>query len=716
MRRALPVVAALVLAGCGGPKGGQNQTAAAPPAPLDPWVLTTLDGRGGEPAYLSNGLIGVRVGRNGGGLGPDGKPTPFFMIDEYETSGEEKIRPMPNPLLVTWAVGNTLFSGKEDYDFLKSGGTALDPRGGTGYKQSLDMRTGILTTEWKQADATIRCETALHPTERVVGQRWSLTSAKKTTFSVKTLDYGGDADPQKPVGQDDKQGVAITASPRRVVAVGWHLFGADAGANMAVGGFRVQEGTVGAGQTAVFERVIAFGKPSPKPLPTGDDDASLAVIERASPKAYRYDEVAALAAAAWKNRWQSDIEIDGPVEDQQAVRSFLFYLRSSIAPGARRAIAPMALSSDIYSGHVFWDADIWVFPALMLTDPDLARQIGAYRLDRAGAAIGNHRTWVYQGMPTATKPPLPAPAQPEASKWIMAMKYPWESSVTGQETVPGQSKYEDHITGSVLWGLTQAEDLGLLDKPIRDFAGYASRFYLERSTGKPEEREIKGTMSPDENHVGDNDLYTNLLAMWLMSGRKWPATPTYKLPKDGQSFLTYDDDPVKSYKQAAAVLACYPLQYPPAEAETKTMLERFAPKTIENGPAMTDSIHGLLWARIGEPDKGYEAWRKGWVDFTRQPLLLFSEKRRSPRTYFATGAGGSLQTVLYGFAGLRLDYKKVADAAWSRALLGERILSIRPNLPPQWHGIRLKGIALPDGRYDFDIRPGNVSVTKEAQR
>ena len=65
-------------------------------------------------------------------------------------------------------------------------------------------------------------------------------------------------------------------------------------------------------------------------------------------------------------------------------------------------------------------------------------------------------------------------------------------------------------------------------------------------------------MSPDENHIGDNDLYTNLLAMWLTNGRKWPATPTYKLPKDAKGFLTYDGDPVKGYKQAAAILACYP--------------------------------------------------------------------------------------------------------------------------------------------------------------
>ena len=285
--------------------------------------------------------------------------------------------------------------------------------------------------------------------------------------------------------------------------------------------------------------------------------------------------------------------------------------------------------------------------------------------------------------------------------------------MTGKETVPGPSRYEDHVTGSVLWGLAQAEAMGIGGvSTVPGAAASAGEFYRLRSEPGPRGREIKSTMSPDENHTGDNDLYTNLLAMWLTSGRRWPATPTYKLPKDGTSFLTYDGDPVKGYKQAAAILACYPLQYPPAEAQTKTMLERFGPKTNANGPAMTDSIEGLLWARIGEPEKGYEEWRKGWVDFTRNPLLTFSEKRKQARTYFATGAGGSLQTVLFGFAGMRLDYKKADGALWSHPLAGGEMLSVRPSLPKAWKRVRLRGITLPDGRYNFDIVPGKVTVAK----
>ena len=397
MRRAFPFFF-LVALGCGRPSA-PSAAKVAVPAPLDPWVLTTLDGSGGEPAYLSNGLIGVRIGRNAGGLGPDGKPLGFFMVDEVETSGEEKIRPLPSPLLVSLAIGNKTYEGGNDYDFLKSGGTPLDPRGGRDYRQSLDMRTGVLTTQWKQANATVRCETVVHPSVRALGQRWTLTCAKDTTYSIRTLDYGGEADPQKAVGQDDAAGVAISASPRRVVATSWHTGGVALGAGAAVDGIRVQEGSLKAGGTVTYDRSLAFGPLAGKPIKPDDD----AAVQRAQPKALSYDEIAKAASAAWKRRWTSDIEIDGPVEDQQAVRSFLFYLRSSIAPGARRAIAPMALSSDVYNGHVFWDADVWVFPALMLTDPDLAREIGAYRLDRVEQAWANQQEFI-RSVPLPTWP------------------------------------------------------------------------------------------------------------------------------------------------------------------------------------------------------------------------------------------------------------------------------------------------------------------------
>ena len=133
VRRFVLLVALAALVGC---SGGSSKTASvvkvAPPAPLDPWVLTTLDGSGGEPAYLSNGLIGVRMGRNGGGLGPD-REAVWVLHDRRvraEGGGEDSdVAESPARDGGGWAI--RLYKGGHDYDFMKSGGTPLDPRGGT---------------------------------------------------------------------------------------------------------------------------------------------------------------------------------------------------------------------------------------------------------------------------------------------------------------------------------------------------------------------------------------------------------------------------------------------------------------------------------------------------------------------------------------------------------------------------------------------------------
>ena len=45
----------------------------------------------------------------------------------------------------------------------------------------------------------------------------------------------------------------------------------------------------------------------------------------------------------------------------------------------RLGIPPMGLSSAGYYGHIFWDSDTWMFPSLLLTHPDIAHSLVAFR-------------------------------------------------------------------------------------------------------------------------------------------------------------------------------------------------------------------------------------------------------------------------------------------------------------------------------------------------
>ncbi|HWD41010.1 MAG TPA: glycosyl hydrolase family 65 protein [Fimbriimonas sp.] len=709
MRSWFAVFACLALcAGC----TSKNHAAEAGQAPVEPasaWTVTSHDPSGGAPALLWNGLIGVRIAKNGGGLASDGKPLGFFMIDEYEKGGEEKILQMPNPILVTWAVGNSLYSDadKEKHDFLKSGGTPLDPRNGTGYTQQLDMKTGTLHTEWSQKtpggdQVKISCDTIVHPADRTLGQRWTLQCSKQEPFSIRTLDYGGPTDKQESIGSDANGDVAISSSPTRAVTMTTKITGCDVGRLATVGGFRIQEGAAYAGKALTFDRVLSFGPHSDNPLPEFTEK-NANELQKVAPKPVTYDELSKQTAGIWANRWRTDIVIDGPTEDQQAIHSFLFYLRSAISPKGQMGISPFGLSDLQYNGHVFWDADIWVFPALALIDPAEAKAIPDYRLAKSDAAVENFRKW----FKTTAAGSGNLPVQPSG------MKFPWESSVTGMETAPGESKLEEHITGSVVWGLTQASRLGLEEPRLVDKASaMAANNYLARATHLPGgAMALQHVMSPDENHTGDNDLYTNLLAQWLCNGRTWNSGLNFVLPKDQTSFLTYDKDPLRSYKQAAAILSIYPLQYPPAEAQAKTMIERFAPKVIPNGPAMSNSVNATIYARLDDPEKAYDEWHKSWQPYTKDPLLLFSEKKSKLTTYFTTGAGGSLQALLYGLLGFRIDLKPEPGSAWSKRLLGNSFLSVKPHLPREWKSVKFQNFTVLKDRYTLEVTPQGAKVT-----
>lgn len=610
----LGFIGLVVMTGCQSSPPVPPKVAVAPV--VDAWQLGTRDPVAEEPALLWNGLIGVRVGRNG-----LGNNLPAFVIDNYSPTGEEKIQASPNPLSGTWSAQ----------------GVEIDPKKGTEYEQILDMRDGILRTQWKQDLGghlvQIKSETAMHPGRRAVGQRWTFVSDGPMTLQFKS----DDSEVQLPLES---------------------------------------------GKARSWERRVAFGE---DPLNRTAPTPKFPQIEQAS-------------KAVWSKRWKTDIEIDGPLEDQQAVRSFMFYLQSAIHPGGKKSISPFALSDQQYNGHVFWDADIWVFPALAFIRPDAAAEIARYRLAMVPQAKRNEPTG--------------------------GLRFPWESSVTGKETAPGMSREELHITGSALFALKQARALDLISpseyRANGDLIKLGAQMYLGRAVKTARGLELQKVMSPDESHIGDNDLYTNLLAQWLADGGKFNMSAKgdrFALPKDGQSFLTYDEDRLRGYKQAAAVLSIYPLQYPPAESQAKVMMERFESKVIQNGPAMTDAVHAVIHARTGDTEKAYVAWKKAWEPFTRHPLMLFSEKRRANKTYFTTGSGGALQSVLFGFLGFRIDWAMGPQAKQTQNTYGYVFplaegaqLRIRPSLPKAWKKVTFRNFWLNGKQMVLTATPTSVAL------
>jgi protein-glucosylgalactosylhydroxylysine glucosidase len=132
---------------------------------------------------------------------------------------------------------------------------------------------------------------------------------------------------------------------------------------------------------------------------------------------------------AWDELWKSDITLEGDAQSQQDIHSMLYHLYSFTREGTALSPSPMGLSGLGYNGHVFWDTELWMYPAILVLHPELAKSIIEYRYQRLEAAKRNAFSKGYKG----------------------AM-FPWESAGTGVEETPVwalSGPFEQHITACV---------------------------------------------------------------------------------------------------------------------------------------------------------------------------------------------------------------------------------------------------------------------------
>ena len=410
--------------------------------------------------------------------------------------------------------------------------------------------------------------------------------------------------------------------------------------------------------------------------------------------------------------WATDIVIDGPVEDQQAVRSFIHYLRQNVGQGS---LGPFGKTNERYKGRVFWDADVWVFPALALIDPERAKAITDFR--QATAQWCQIRTCQELGGKFNEFAKKQRAVGHNFVDPEMPLKFPWESDSLGLDTTNAPTGKQEHVSGGVVWGLRLADDLGLAEpKRAKDVGEAVARYYVERSSVYVRDaRQIKGVVSVDEWHEGDNCLYTNAVADWMIK-RFLGLDLKFKYPRNAKGELVaYDGDPERAYQQAAAPLILWPLEREDLVKDPIVFLDRFEGKEGPDGPAMSLSVYALIRARYGDADHAYKTWRTSWKKYTDgNPQLLFSERPgRKDLTYFNTGAAGCLNAVIYGFIGARI----VDDATGDHAkipLNNGRWLVFRPNLPKAWNKVTFKGMRVMGEKYDVVCAGRTATVEKVA--
>ncbi len=382
---------------------------------------------------------------------------------------------------------------------------------------------------------------------------------------------------------------------------------------------------------------------------------------------------------SWDDLWSTgDIEITGDKKLTRDIRFALYHLYSFARKNTSYSMSPMGLSGLGYNGHVFWDTELWMYPPLLMLQPDIARSLLEYRYERLEQAKQNAFSHGYDG----------------------AM-FPWESDQDGQEATPIWAltgPFEHHITGDVAWACWKYYQV-TRDKEWLASRGYpimkeVADFWVSRT-----EDNVDGTLSirnvvgADEYAEGvDDNAFTNGVAKVALRYAIEAANELGFAPPAawGETeskirILTFENGVTQEYegyagetiKQADVNLLSYPLDLIRDDEAIKRDINYYEPKYDVGGPAMGFAILSILNNWTGNQEKAMKYFKQGYQPNLVPPFGVISEMAGGSNPYFATGAGGMLQNIIAGFGGIEITERGIERTQETKLPKGWKSLIIR---------------------------------------
>ncbi|HEX2894636.1 MAG TPA: glycosyl hydrolase family 65 protein [Marmoricola sp.] len=412
--------------------------------------------------------------------------------------------------------------------------------------------------------------------------------------------------------------------------------------------------------------------------------------------------------AAWAQRWRTvGVRIPDDPQAELALRFALFQLWSA-GSGSRRelAVGARGLTGNGYAGHVFWDADVFVLPALVTIDPAAAAAMVRYRLRRLEAARARARTEGRRGA-----------------------RFPWESARDGTDVTPTvgyvgadrvailTGQMEEHITADVAWAVVRHAAWSRrhfqLTPGEAELLADTARYWHSRIRYDAEHvGHIDGVIGPDEYHEDvDDNAFTNVMARWnLEAAARWaPASDQERHDWQAAAGRLVDgfDPGTGSYEQFRGYFDLEPLLItdlatPPVAADVLVgqerisrtqvvkqpdvlMLHHLVPEQTTPGSLLADldfygprTAHGSslslaivagLEARAGRADRGLELLRNSLR------IDLDDIGGTTAAGVHIGAAGGAWQALLTGFLGAAVD---------------DGVLHLSPHPPDAWPDLEVR--------------------------
>ena len=450
--------------------------------------------------------------------------------------------------------------------------------------------------------------------------------------------------------------------------------------------------------------------------------------------------------AAWKERWdQGRVEVGGNLALAQAINASQYFMLSSVRADWPFGMSPGGLASDGYQGHTFWDQEFWMVPTMILLHPDIARSCLQYRLDRLEGAKSKARSQGFAGHMW--------PCESALSGYEVQGS---GGNGTGSATARGiggegdYGLYEQHWNSDIsfaFWQFWQASgnltDLKEnLEPVLRGTAEFwVSRVETHKGHGGPVDGQyhINHVMPPDEYVDGvDDEVYTNFGAKSIIYKASQAAIAAGRRPGSNWTavadkiFINYDEqekyhpeyvgfkpnvlappderngDGSTHVKQGDVVLIGFPYDATMSTAVRKNDLLTYYNCTDKVSVAMTWGSFAVGWLEVAQQEKdakdraqaqafAQQRFEQGYANI-KPPFGVWTEKPGADggTVNFITGAGGFLQSVVFGYAGLRLRE--------------ERLDLLQPPLPNGTASLTLRGLHYRGNKILLEVNAARVTV------
>ncbi|QBE47823.1 glycoside hydrolase family 65 protein [Leucobacter triazinivorans] len=418
------------------------------------------------------------------------------------------------------------------------------------------------------------------------------------------------------------------------------------------------QGVARAGRTVRLTKTITYHSSATAGL-TEMIDRCVHTLESvaAEPPAARWDDQRRFLDGFWA---RSDVRVEAEPGVQQAIRWNLFQLAQASARADGRGIAAKGLTGSGYSGHYFWDSEVYALPFLTYTTPFWARN--ALR---------------------ARERMLPQARLRAAMLSEEGALFPWRT-INGEEAsayyAAGTAQY--HINADITYALARyvsaTGDIeyllsGACDIPVETARLWTSLGFWHTDADGERRFHIHGVTGPDEYTTVVNDnLFTNVMARYNL---RFAVEMVRRIADEAPehyarllSRLRLDPDEVEAWEQASEGM-CVPyseeLQVHPQDAhfleretwdlaatppEQKPLLLHFHPLVIYRFQVLkqADVVLALLLASD---------------EFTRE------EKRRDFEYYDALTTGDStLSAVVQSIIAAEVGYRELAYRYFDHAL------------------------------------------------